>query len=747
MSTTFLSALSAGVASTLLAAAVAWVSYAVARRLVAGRAPVSARLAATAVVAAWLVVMAFHLTSPWGLFRLWVVLPAFLLGAAAVRWADRREGEGAVSTGAALGRDLAGVGRVAGRLARRPVGWLAGIVGAVAAVRAVRGLALPPMGWDSMTYHLVKAGRWVRDGGRIPELAPDAWSYYEHYPEVGDVFWAWAMLPFSGDLALALGGLAWWLALLLGVYATARALGASSSGALYGGLAVGSMPAALGYLSSAYVDLPIAALFVLGCVFVVRLLRAPAEGAQRPVQEAPLAAAALALMLGAKLTTAGLFLVAGLAVAGAVVAARGVPWRHRRLALALALVVTVAGTPSYLRAWSEQGSPFYPFPIVLGGVTLSEGAPAAVEGGTSITERESWQLPGGAVAASYLFRRAPDGSFLNFGPGLAVLLLLALAALPLLLPDRRRRWPAVYLLAVGGVMVAGFFSGNMEAFRTTIKATTAGRYLLVVPTVLAVLGAVRSRGVPVQVGWWLATFGGLWLSWPSGWRWSVEGPAVSGVAAWVAGGVVALALTAWLAVRFRRPVPASGLLAGLVAVAAVGVVAAGVADVRAAHRYALYAAAAGRPPLYQMHPLHPAYAAAWPLWRQLDDGRPHRLAVTAGWDGLGHNWYRYPLLGSRLQNTAFYVPVTASGAIVDYRTPEAVRARASFGHWLARLVEREVGLVVSLAPRTTVEEHWMAQVPEVFQLLGTDPAGHHALWRLDREAAERVLQGGAPAQR
>jgi hypothetical protein len=445
-------------------------------------------------------------------------------------------------------------------------------------------------------------------------------------------------------------------------------------------------------------------------------------------------------MLGAKLTTAGLFLVAGLAVTAAVLASRGVSWRHRRLALLLALAVTVAGTPSYLRAWSEQGSPFYPFRIAVGGMVLSEGAPAAAEGGAAITSRESWQLPADAVAASYLVRRAPDGSFLNFGPGLPLVLLLALAALPWLLPDRRRRWAAVYLLTAGAVMVAGFFSGNMEAFRTTIKASTAGRYLLVVPAVLAALGAVRSRSAVAQAGWWLATLGGLWLAWPSGWRWSVEGPAVSGVAAWAAGGLAALALVAWLAARFRGTVPFLGLLAGLAAVVAVGVATAGIAQVRADHRYPLYAAAAGRPPLYQMHPLHPAYAAAWPLWRQLDDGRPHRLAVTAGFDGLGHNWYRYPLLGSQLQNTAVYVPVTADGSIVDYRTPEAVRAQASFGHWLARLVEGEVGFVVSLAPRTTVEEHWMGQVPDVFQLLGTDPAGHHALWRVDRAAAERLLR-------
>src|SRR4030095_4741815 len=40
-------------------------------------------------------------------------------------------------------------------------------------------LSAPPLGWDALTYHLFRAGRWVHDGHASVVTAPDAWGYYE----------------------------------------------------------------------------------------------------------------------------------------------------------------------------------------------------------------------------------------------------------------------------------------------------------------------------------------------------------------------------------------------------------------------------------------------------------------------------------------------------------------------------------------------------------------------------------------
>jgi hypothetical protein len=155
--------------------------------------------------------------------------------------------------------------------------------------------------------------------------------------------------------------------------------------------------------------------------------------------------------------------------------------------------------------------------------------------------------------------------------------------------------------------------------------------------------------------------------------------------------------------------------------------------------------AAARPgdPLFHLHRLHPVYAAAWSLWRDLDGPQPQRLAVTAGWDGRGHHWHRYPLLGRRLQNRVLFVAVTADGEVIDHREAARRAAAASFRHWLARLVEQRVDVVVSLAPRWTVEDAWARSAPELFRPCGTSRGNLHAAFCVDRARAAAWLADDA----
>ena len=136
--------------------------------------------------------------------------------------------------------------------------------------------------------------------------------------------------------------------------------------------------------------------------------------------------------------------------------------------------------------------------------------------------------------------------------------------------------------------------------------------------------------------------------------------------------------------------------------------------VRHACRYPVYAAAA-EGVAFDAHPL--AYAFSWPVWEALDDGRPHRLAVSAGWDGKGHNWYRYPLFGSRLQNQVVYVPPTRDGTPLDYGLEDDPMAGASFAAWIGRLITLQIDTVVTLAPPPPVEVAWVRDHPELFRPL------------------------------
>lgn len=719
-----------GLVALLLGVLVVWASYLVGCRLVSSEAPVSARWSAAAVAAAWLLVSAFWLLVPFGLFR----LPAALVLFASLAAVLHRRLAPPVEPLARLRADLRRVREVAGACIRTPAGWAVSALAAVAAVRLLRGTAAPPLGWDTLTYHLYKAGRWVQLGTLAPQPAPDAWSYYEYFPVVGDVFWAWVMLPVRSDLLLTAAGTAVWGALLLGVYAAAREMGAPPRRAALAGSAVCAMPSALAYLSSGYVDNTVAALFALGAVFVLRTWR------HGRIAEAPLAAGAMALMVGTKLTTAAFFAVAAVVLVIAVVRAQASA-RSRRLVLLGCLAAAAAGFPSYQRAWVEQGSPFHPFAIAFGDVVLSEGVDATKGVGDEIASWEGYALDSRLDFWRYfLYLPKLSGAFLNPGPGAA--LIAVLGVLGLVTAWRRgRRMEALFLAACAALMLVGFLSGNMETFRTTFKVTTAGRYVTAGIVAAAILGAAWPARIAEMV-WLIATAAGLLLSFPRSWV-EAELPAVAAVSAVALGVVSGLFVVAWWWRRSgRKALPA----VAAVVLAVVGL--AVVEGVRRSHRYTLYAATVDSvDPLFHMHGLHPVYASAWPIWRHLDDPEGHRIAVTAGWDGLGHNWYRYPLLGSRLQNRVLYVPVTADGGVVDYRKREEVAERASFRAWLARLVEEGVELVVSLAPRTTIEDVWMANTPSLFTPELTVPGDFHVAYRLDRDRALEALARISEAER
>ncbi len=121
--------------------------------------------------------------------------------------------------------------------------------------------------------------------------------------------------------------------------------------------------------------------------------------------------------------------------------------------------------------------------------------------------------------------------------------------------------------------------------------------------------------------------------------------------------------------------------------------------IRSELRYPIFAAHRADAPAYQMHTLEPSYASSFPIWSALDDGAPHRVALAAGWDGIGHNLYRYPLTGSRLQNRVTYIPVGPRKRSSITCTKREVAARAELGLWLRRLVAERIDVVVTLHPR------------------------------------------------
>ncbi len=708
---------SRGIAACSIAATIVWPAYLIALRLTP-TASVAVRLGATAVIAGWLMVAIFWVASAFLAFRLAAILPLLvLLGAMAHL---------CLTGHAALQRLCEDVRAALAFLrggTRSPEGWLFLAASGVAVVRILRATVSPPLAWDDLTYHLVKAGRFVQDGGVVGVAAPGAWSYYEYLPPVGDVLWAWAMLPLRSDALMPLVSGLIWIAGLLGAYACARQYGAAAREALLAATAVSSMPAVLTYVGSAYVDNTALAAFVLAALFVVRA----GHGAAR--REILVTGAALGILLGTKLTMLPLVAVA--------IVALGCFYRNRpRPSLALIIgsgAALAIALPPYARAWFEFGSPIYPMPLTLGGHTVLEGNPIVARFSVDA-------LPSALRLHSsldfWLFMLFRPGEALAFnapGPGAILLLLLALVALPIAIRGRSHRGATLFLLSSALAVLGLIATDGMRFVRETINVTTTGRYFTPALAGAAILGTagpawmVRVLCVPAVVA-------GVALSLPISWNGVELVPMIGGAGILLAiAGVSTLGLRR--ASRGSRPVAPLVITCFVVSLAFVPL-----ATLRDSTRYEIFAAAARREPVFHMHPLNPVFAAAWPLWEALDQPAGHSVAVTAGWEVVGHHWYQYPLFGARLQNRVIYVPVTVEGDIVNPEEMGELRRRASLTAWLTRLVTHNVDYVVSLAPRTTIEDFWMSRLPQIFAAVPADAHGLHAAYRVDRIAAEHALR-------
>lgn len=554
------------------------------------------------------------------LFQLLAALEAFTLGSAVALWAllaallvTRWRGRASLAWRWDVGRvqvlwRRAGKGRFRGVLvvALLPLG-----------ARLLRGIAAPPLAWDALTYHLPKAGLWVQHGGHARLQAPDAWGYYEFFLPYGDVLWAWAMLPAHGDGFLAPAGLLVWASVLVGAYGTARVLGSARSVAVPAALAVAFLPVVVNSLTAAYVDTLVLALFLLGLALLLARLRGGPGG------EATAAVAALGVLAGVKPTGLPVACLGLLVLCGVLV--RAGRWkRTTHLQVGVMVAAVLLGVLPYVRNWALTGAALYPWPLTVAGLRLSEGNAqlAAIQSGALLGEHP---VQARAVAKALLFSGFIEaGDHIGLGPAL---LLVPLGLVAALRAVRRRQWGHLLLLACASSTLLG----SMNQAQWSIWVGSSARFLApAVAALLLLATTLRLRWLGPLL--WMCL--GIELVFALPFRWSdVDGRGVRAVAL---PALVALALgLAALRVGVHRGKP---MLGGALAVVVLAWAWEPIAATREAMRFEFYAAAA-RHATFDLHHLRRGSIASWPIWKALDGAGPRRLAVTAGWDGLGHNWY------------------------------------------------------------------------------------------------------------
>lgn len=562
----------------------------------------------------------------------------------------------------------------------------------------LRGLLRPPLAWDSLMYHLLLTGTWLRDGNLAPVFGNIPVNYYGYVPANGSVWFWWWMAPSHSEFWVNLAALPHWLLLGLSVGGVARELGARRHWPLATFLVL-MTPTVVRFAATQYVDILVGAVLAAATLFALRWLKEPAWS------HALLAGAGLGLAAGTKV----LGVPYALALAGAAVLLAHQRWGRRVPQILAALAIAaLLGSFFYVRNVMIPGSPGSGGdPLALACEQTASG-PANANKPTIPRKNSVLDLPEkmfveGELLDAFLGDDIPQRVELGLGPQ-SFLLLLAALALPFGLG--RERWRESLLVSLQIWAELAFWLAVPFAKASHVFANV--RYLI--PAIgLAFAGAValgERRGVRDR---------------------------------WMEGITLALLLQGLLQLNARMPVGAK-LAVGILDLAAVALALSPrlrELAVRRRRELALAALAAlllGAPLLtgfrvrdrkrallreYAAHQTTARYQARGWGWLDRHAGSGNVAAVHSP-----NNYFMYPAMGPRLERDVRYVNFNRA----DHRNAMAYprcqpRVASSPGAWVANLEKMGIRWVhLSRYPQFgfPIEKKWADERARDFTLRYTD---------------------------
>jgi uncharacterized protein YhhL (DUF1145 family) len=563
-----------------------------------------------------------------------------------------------------------------------------------AASQGLRGIFRPPLSWDSLMYHLLLTGTWLRDGNLFPVFGNIPNNYYGYVPANGSIWFWWWMAPSHSELWVNLASFPHWVLLGLAVGGVARELGARRYWPLAAFLVL-LTPTVIRFAATQYVDIFMGSVLVAACFFGLRWLREPSWAAT------VLAGAGLGLAAGAKV----LGVPYGAALAGMLILLGWGRWGRRVPQLAVALLVAAL-----------LGSYFYVRNIALGAGPLALSCEMTASGPAnanvptfprmnSVLDRPQEMFGDEKLLHAFLGIYRPQSRELGVGPQ-SFLLLLAAVALPFFLG--RERWREGLVVTVQIWFEILFWLAVPFAKSNHVFANI--RYLIPAIGFAFAAGAALADRRGAQDRWMKAI--ALILGIQGLLQLHAEMPIpvrkVLGVIDVI---LVILALSPGLrafTVRHRKAVAVSGLAAALLA-----------APLLARHRVADRGRA-----LAQEYTAHTTstrfFAAAW-SWLDQHGGDGNVAAVSSP-----NNYFVYPAMGTYLSRDVRYVNINRENLPLAVAYPQCQpRVNPEPMAWVVNLANQRIRWVhLSRYPTFPypAEDQWASAMPRAFVLRYEDDA-------------------------
>lgn len=660
------------------------------KRLLTG-ADTRIRLTASGIIGIAVVVLLMQLLSPFAMYtREAVAVAVIAIGAIShVAWGRRSDLRG----------DLRTIGHSASTAAtsRWAVLFVLGLV-AVFLV-AARAAAMPPLVWDSVTYHLVFAARFVQAAGFATMNAPFAMDRYDHFPKNWEIVASWVLLPFHGDLLAGFVNITLLVFGWLASYNVARELDLTPADGALAATAVCTSPLLYSYATSENADTLVFAALMSAVLFAVRYLKDGQDA------NAVLLCVAAGIAFGTKYTALPLaaMLVCTVAITATIRHVRSATLPHLLVGMLVGgMTLGALGARQYVVNTMTTGNPVYPMTIGTGNTALSRGSPFT---DMQIQEKGPGSRRDDLIQLLQTFNYYPDWrNVTSAGPKYLVLLPLALFAL-VKAPNRHARFVRlVVAFAVVGLVITYAPNDGFAALSRRFWPSVAPRFMAVYFGLFAIGGLSILARVPPRRADFVRLLIVGFIAWDlmrADTSTTAAVPLIAGVAALAI--IVAasrLEIARYGLRRFAAAALIGGLLFALVPLNAL----------RAESRWRLYATGT------DVHPLPRTFVVGWQDCDRPDS--PVTIALTAGWADAAENWFFYPLMGRRLQNRVTYVPLSRSGLP---GTPDFIRREhGRFPEWLDGLRAQGVTMVFVQAP-WPVEDGWMQEHRDTFSMRKEGP--------------------------
>ena len=645
---------------------------------------VAQRICGLWVIALSLMSLCFHVLGVSGIFR---VLPAVAI-ITVLTAVVRMRGQSFHSCAVQLRNDARLIHAFLSEEMTRFQKLILKILFGIAFCVAIRDCILPPLEWDALTYHAVKAGMWVQKGHVWLMDAPGGWNCFRSYQGGGEAIQAWAMLPFHSDFLVCFVDFVHWFFLLAALYALGGLIGLGRKLSLAGAIFCGYLPIVVFSVGRCDVDLPLALALLAAVMFVAKFFTT-----SHP-QSLLLGFLSLGLAGGIKIMA-----YPAIVLTVAITALYLIVSRQLSVDILMWFCLSILGMVALMAPWHiynyvMTGDPFYPFGVSVFGLSWGPKS-SAMEWYQNFPLTVNSGLLGEIKAVSKLFYFPPYNRIPNFGVfGLVPLVCFPVGMIKLI---SRRMWTGMLFLALIAGSSFFFYWPSFSVVR--LEYAEWNSRLLLAPLFLAtiaVLFAVRSienerccnlllvlscvQVIPAILFQWTAfDFRYIAIAWA--------------VLLFMVGVMSCVARRVGGSPRKTFIIILCLMLAGVV---------------YCERDHIRYEAA----PNYFFIHRTPKY------W--IDSAKavdtptvPRKIAVTAGFRQTGSHWFIYMFLGRALQNRVEYVPSSALGTPIDLRSMFPGTEIGDYRLWLALLHDRGITEIMSFWPRS-IEFEWMRKHPESF---------------------------------